>query len=216
LTIFVIWLFTAYHWLWLVAIAARVIWWWIRGGKRRVRAKYEETVPKQVREKMGKNDGGRLGGSVVVWFLKLPTVIMALVIAFLASPCLTLPIAVAGFWWLRRPGRPVKLKDGTWVLPRPFLWGVLGHPGVFFNYNTVGPSGTRIGSKFGPLGNPQVNRPNQIADVTVDVGLGGWLCGAGRLIVIDTGGDRDRAWVATWISADEIVTFVLDAVTGGG
>jgi hypothetical protein len=217
LVVAAVWAMTAYHWIWPVALLVRaLIWWFVQRGKNKVRAKYEEKVPEQVREKVGRRDGGRLGGSALVWCLKPPIILVGLVVAFLLSFYLVLPAAIVGFWWLRRPGKPIKLKDGTWVLPRPFLWGVLGHPGVFFQHNAVGPGGTRLGSKFGPLGQPQINRPDQIADVTVNVGIGSWLCGAGRLIVTDTGGDVDRAWVATWTSADGVAEFVLDAVTQGG
>ena len=153
-----------------------------------------------------------MGSSAPVWLLKPPVVLVALVAAAIAHLYLLVPALIGGFWWLRRPGRPVRLKDGTWVLPRPFLWGVLGHPGVFFNYNTVGPGGIRTGSRFGPFGSPQIKQPDQIAEVTSDVGLG-WLFGAGQIVVSDTGRDKNTIWVATWTSADEMVVFVLDAVT---
>lgn len=196
------WAFTAESWPWILGIAIRVGWWlWKDQGKTAVSGEYEKKVPQAVRQGLADSiasSGWLWGGKFIFCLVVLLNMLQISGLFFLVS----LVLAVI---WLRKPGKPRQLRDGSFILPRPWLHIVFGYfSGLFHPENEIGPKGVKLGFKFGPIDKRTNFIPGKITQLDANDTVIGWILGSVDLTIKDSGGNNATIKVARWLATDKI------------
>lgn len=198
-----VWAFTAESWPWILAIAIRIGWWLMKEqGKDTAREEYEKKVPAAVRQSLSdslSSSGWLWGGKFLLSLVVVLNMLQISGLFFLVS----LILAVI---WLRKPGKPRQLRDGGFILPRPWLHVVLGGylSGLFHPENEVGPKGVKLGFKFGPIDKRTNFIPGKISQLDANDTVLGWILGSVDLTIKDSGGHTVTVKVARWLPTDKM------------
>jgi len=207
---FGIWLFTESALPWVIAIALRAwIWYTKERGKDQLVGVYQQKVPKTVRESLASS----VSNSASIWLIKAFVLLIVVLNLFQVSGLVGFIALIGTIILLRIPGKPHKMKDGSLILPRPFLRILLGYfSGIFQSANQVGKSGVKLGFKFLMLDKRSNFIVAKINQIDVNDSLVGWCLGSVDLIIKDGGGNTAHIKVARWDNPDKMENQIRFAV----